>query len=69
MNKAIKTTLRIGILAILIIPFMLILLVRFTDGTISGGDKIILGYDEDKGRFQFFEQRRSQKKVKQTSLS
>ncbi len=57
MNKAIKTTLRIGILAILIIPFMLILLVRFTGGTISGGDKIILGYDEDKGRFQFFEQK------------
>ncbi len=39
------------------IPAVLLLLVRFTDGSISSGNRIILGYDEAQGHFQFIEER------------
>jgi hypothetical protein len=51
--KIIKWSIGILILFILLI----ISLVRFTDGTISSGDKVILGYDEERGIFQLFEKK------------
>ncbi|MBT8219082.1 MAG: metallophosphoesterase [Bacteroidia bacterium] len=36
-------------------PAVLVLLVRYTDGTISTGNRIILGYDESSGKFQILE--------------
>ncbi|MEM8599927.1 MAG: metallophosphoesterase [Bacteroidota bacterium] len=36
----------------------LVLLVRYTDGTISSPDRILLGYDEEAQRFQVFEFKR-----------
>ncbi len=42
---------------IFLLILTLIILVRFTDGTISSGGKIILGYDEQKGRFQIWEKK------------
>lgn len=44
-----------GIIFLLILTA--IILVRFTDGSISGGGKTILGYDEEKGRFQIWEKK------------
>lgn len=44
-----------GIIFLLILTA--IILVRFTDGSISGGGKTILGYDEEKGRFQLWEKK------------
>lgn len=57
MKRVLRIVLRVSLVVILMLPVVLILLVRFTDGTISGGDSIILGYDEDKARFQFFEKK------------
>lgn len=54
MNKPLKLFLKLTIGFLLLFSMSLILLVRFTDGTISGGDRIFLGYDEAKKRFQFF---------------
>lgn len=42
---------------IILIILIVIILVRFTDGSISGGGKIIFGYDEEKGRFQMWEKK------------
>ncbi len=53
MDKILKILIGLTVL----IPIALILLVRFTDGTISDGDEIILGYDESKSKFQFFEKK------------
>jgi hypothetical protein len=44
-----------GILILFII--LIVSLVRFTDGTISSGNKVILGYDEEKGIFQLLEKK------------
>ena len=44
-----------GIIFLLILTA--IILVRFTDGSISGGGKTILGFDEEKGRFQIWEKK------------
>jgi Calcineurin-like phosphoesterase len=45
-------------LAILMLFLVIIIsLIRFTDGTISMSNKIILGYDEEMNRFQFFEKK------------
>ena len=57
MTKSVKIGLRILTGSIVILTIVLLLLVRFTDGTIKGGDKIILGYDEGEGKFQFLEKR------------
>lgn len=45
----------VGIIFLLILTA--IILARFTDGSISGGGKTILGYDEEKGRFQIWEKK------------
>lgn len=44
-----------GIIFLLILTA--IILVRFTDGSISGGGNTIFGYDEEKGRFQIWEKK------------
>lgn len=44
-----------GILILLILTA--IILVRFTDGSISGGGKTFLGYDEENERFQIWEKK------------
>lgn len=44
-----------GIIFLLILTA--IILVRFTDGSISDGEKTILGYDEENGRFQIWEKK------------
>lgn len=49
--------LRYSIFSLLAFFFILVILVRFTDGTISSDQKVLLGYDEKAGRFQFFEDR------------
>ncbi len=47
-----------GLVSILILLIITaIILVRFTDGSISAGGKTILGYDEEKGRFQIWEKK------------
>jgi hypothetical protein len=45
----------VGIIILLILTA--VILVRFTDGSISGGGKTILGYDEEKERFQIWEKK------------
>lgn len=45
-----------GILIILI-PIIVALIVRFTNGEWSDGDTVVFGYDEQKARFQFNEKR------------
>jgi len=57
MRKSIKIILKTLGGLIIVIPLVLLLLVRFTNGTISSGDKIVLGYAEDHKRFQFFDQK------------
>jgi Calcineurin-like phosphoesterase len=42
---------------VLLFIIVLVLLVRFTDGTISISDKIVLGYDEENSRFQFLQKK------------
>jgi len=44
-----------GIIIFLILT--VVILVRFTDGSINNSDKILLGYDEEKGRFQIWEKK------------
>lgn len=55
----VRHILRITFRAVIALLFMtppgLLLLVRFTDGVISDGEKIVLGYDENNKRFQFWE--------------
>jgi hypothetical protein len=45
----------VGIIILLILTA--VILVRFTDGSISGGGKTILGYDEENERFQIWEKK------------
>lgn len=44
-------------LVLLCLPVLSLVLVRFTDGSISSDGTILLGYDERRGRFQFMEPR------------
>ena len=55
--KIVKNILKwsIGIFMLLILTAFI--LVRFTDGSISGDGKTILGYDEENGRFQIWEKK------------
>lgn len=57
-NKRLRALFIRAILAFpFLLVFVLVLLVRFTDGTISSNEKIVLGYDERNARFQIFEDR------------
>ncbi|MEM9663774.1 MAG: metallophosphoesterase [Bacteroidota bacterium] len=58
MRRVLKTALKVAIVLLLSLPVVLAVLVRYTDGTISGGGLIVLGYDEEAGRFQLFEEKR-----------
>lgn len=49
--------LRYSLFSLLGLFLILVILVRYTDGTISSGQKVLLGYDEKAERFQFFEDR------------
>ncbi|WP_421753124.1 metallophosphoesterase [Croceimicrobium sp.] len=49
--------LRYSLFGLLGLFFILVILIRYTDGTISSGQKVLLGYDEKAERFQFFEDR------------
>ncbi|QNR23732.1 metallophosphoesterase [Croceimicrobium hydrocarbonivorans] len=58
MSKSkVQKILRYSLFSLIGLFLILVILVRYTDGTISSGQKVLLGYDEKAERFQFFEDR------------
>jgi hypothetical protein len=52
-----KNMIRVLLIGFVIFLFVILLAVRFTKGTISAGETILLNYDEENGKFQFFERK------------
>lgn len=55
MQDFIYKTLAVLVVIIALIPVAVFFMVRFSDATITDGEKIIFGYDDEKGQFQINE--------------